>query len=142
MFSIKLPANQINCIYAVVRPLYIGARIFGFFPFSAKIQLDGKKSAVYFTSIDCIIFVVHLTIYASVAYINMSHNYLENPTASYLLIFGTRILLVLGLINGIICISSDLFNRNQIFNIFDQCQYFDVQVMVLLIIISGVFYFV
>lgn len=130
MFSIKSPENKVNCIYGVIRPLYIGARLIGFFPFSVEIQLNGKNSKVYFTLIDSIIFVIHLTIYACFAYINTQHNFMENVAASPLLILGTRTLLVLGITNGIVCISADLCNRYRIFNIFVRCQNFDVQVIV------------
>lgn len=131
MFSIKSPENQVNCIYGVIRPLYIGTRLIGFFPFSVKIQLNGKHSKAYFTLIDFIVFVVHIIVYGFFAYQNIQHNYLENPAAAPLLILGTRTLLVLGIINGILCISADLCNRHKIFNLLIQCHNFDVQVIVL-----------
>lgn len=130
MFSIKSPENQGNCIYAVIRPLYIGTRLIGFFPFSANIQLNGKRSKVYFTLIDFIVFVVHVTLYACFAYQNIQHNFMESAAASPLLILGTRTLLVLGITNGILCISGDLCNRKNIFNLLVQCHNFDVQVII------------
>lgn len=128
MFSIKSPGNQVNSIYGVIRPLYILTRFIGFFPFSVKIHLNGKNSEVYFTLIDLIVFAMHLTVFGFFAYINIQHNFIENPAASPLLIFGTRMLLIMGLINGILCISADLYNRHKIFNILVQCHNFDVQV--------------
>lgn len=131
MFSIKSPQNKVNCIYGVIQPLYIGARLIGFFPFSVKTQLNGKNSKVYFALIDFIVFVIHITMYACFAYLNIQHNYMEIPAASPLLILGTRTLLILGLTNGILCISADLCNRYKIFKIFILCQNFDVQVTVM-----------
>lgn len=130
MFSIKSPENQQNCIYSVFRPMYIAARIFGFFPFSVKIQLNGKKSKIHFTLIDFFVFVINLTICAYFAYININHDFISNPSVSPLLVIGARTLLILGISSGIFCISADLWNRYHILNIFDQCQYFDIQVTV------------
>lgn len=130
MFSMKPPNNERNSIYNVVRPMYVGARIFGFFPFSVKIQLHEKKRAVYFTIIDFIVFFIHLTIYAWLAYININNTFMKNSAAPPLLMLGIRTLLIFGLTSAILCISADLCNRHRIFNIFEQCQCFDIQVIV------------
>lgn len=129
MFSIKSPEKQVNCIYGVIRPLYLIGRSIGFFPFSVKIQMNGKCSKVYFTLIDFIVFVIHVSVYGSFAYINIQHNLMASDIVSPLLIPGTRTLLIFGILNGILCISADLYNRFNIFHIFDQCQMFDGQVI-------------
>lgn len=131
MFSIKSPGNQVNCIYGVIRPLYLIGRLFGFFPFSVNIQLNGKNSRVYFKLIDFIVFVLHLSVYTFFVFLNMKYNFLQNQSASPLLTLGTRTLLIFGIANGIVCISADLCNRFKILKIFDQCQQFDVQVIVI-----------
>lgn len=131
MFSIKSPGNQVNCIYGVIRPLYLYARLIGFFPFSVKIQLNGKKCKIYFTLIDFVVLVMHLTLYAFFVYANIQHNFLENAAASPLLTFGARTLLIFGIMNGILFIPADLCNRHKIFSILVRCQNFDDQVMIL-----------
>lgn len=130
MFSIKSPENQVNCIYGVIRPLYLYARLIGFFPFSVQIQLNGKNNKIYFTLIDFVILVVHLTFYAFFVYANIQHNFMENTAASPLLTFGSRTLLIFGIANGIVFISADLCNRYKIFSILVRCQNFDDQVMI------------
>lgn len=129
MFSIKSPENHVNCIYGVIRPLYLIGRLIGFFPFSVQIQLNGKNTKVYFTLIDFIVFVIHVSVYATFVYINVENNLIEFPSLSPLFTLGTKSLLILGIANGIVCISADWCNRFKIFKIFDQCQNYDVQVL-------------
>lgn len=129
MFSIKSPEKHVNCIYGVIRPLYLFGRFIGFFPFSVKIQMNGKNSKVYFSFIDFIVLVIHVAVYGSFAYINIQHNLLASQSTSPLLLVGTRALLILGILNGILCISADLWNRFKIFKIFDHFQMFDCQVL-------------
>lgn len=129
MFPIKSPDKHVSCIHGVIRPLYLIGRLIGFFPFSVQIQMNGKRSKVYFTLIDFIVFVIHATLYGSLAFINVQHNFMASPSVSPLLIFGTRSLMVFGILNGLLCIFADLFNRFKIFEIFDRCQLFDCQVI-------------
>ncbi len=129
MFSLKSPENQVNCIYGVIRPLYLLGRLFGFFPFSVQIQSNGKNSRIHFTLIDFIVFAMHVSIYAAFTYLNFACDFLENKLASPLLILGSRGLLIFGIGSGIVCISADLCNRFKILKIFHQCQHFDDQVI-------------
>lgn len=127
----KAPENKLHCIYGVIRPLYILARIFGFFPFSVKMKSNGKNS-ISFQFIDFIVIVTQITIHSCFTFINLYYNFMELRSASQLLILGMKIGLVFGQGNAIAFMLADLWNRNHIFDIFNLCQDFDSQVIVAL----------
>lgn len=127
MFTINTPKNKPLCIYGVIRPLYIVARLFGFFPFSMKTESNGQ-SRIHFTFIDFVVFVVQVLIYSYFAYVNIFYNLMENTEASTLLVLGMRIGLIFGLANAVAFLFGDLCNRHRIFDIFNLCQNFDYQV--------------
>lgn len=127
MFSINAPKDRPLCIYGVVRPLYIAARLFGFFPFSVKIDSSGKIRT-YFTLIDLFIFVVQVMIYSCLTYIHLDRNFIENSATSALLALGMRIGLICGLMNSVAFLFADLYNRYEISALFNMCQDFDSMV--------------
>lgn len=128
MFPINAPTTKPECIYGVIRPLYIVARIFGFFPFSVKIESNRKS--IHFTFIDLTILIVQIAVYSFLTYVHIFYNLVANTATSALLALGMRIGLIFGLINPIAFLLADLCNRYQIFDIFNLCEDFDSQVIV------------
>lgn len=127
MFSIKAPGNKPLCIYGVIRPLYIIARLYGFFPFSMKIASNGK-SRIHFTFIDFIVFVTQILVYSCFTYVHIFNNLMENSATSPLLALGMRIGLIFGLLNSVAFLLADLCNRYRIFDILNLYYDFDSQV--------------
>lgn len=128
MLAIHAPKKKPLSIYDVIRPLYIVARLFGFFPFSVKIESNGK-SKTCFTFIDFTIFVIQVAVYSCFTYINIVYSPVENSATSPLLALIMKFGLTLGLSKGVAFLCADLFNRYRIAEIFNMCQDVDLQVI-------------
>lgn len=124
MFSIDTPKDRPLCVYGVIRPLYVIARWFGFFPFSLNVETN----QIHFTTIDFVIFVVQIAIYSCTTYLNLIHNLVQFLVMSPILSQGLRIGIIFGLLNSIAFLFADLSHRHQVFEIFKMYQDFDSQV--------------
>lgn len=128
MFTINSPKNELLCIYGVIRPLYVVAHCYGFFPFSLSTDTNGVRR-INFTTVDLITLLIQVTIYSCFAYVNMAYNLLDNESAmSPILALGIRIGIIFGLMNSVAFVFADLFNRYQILDIFKLYQKFDLKV--------------
>ncbi|XP_037040848.1 putative gustatory receptor 28b [Bradysia coprophila] len=123
MFTINSQKDKPLCIYGVFRPLYIIARVFGFFPFSLNLETNDIR----FTTIDLFVFVVQVAIYSCTTYLNIIYNLVEFLVMSALLAQGLRIGVIFGLLNSIAFLFADLCHRHQAFDIFILYQDFDLQ---------------
>lgn len=128
MFSLNVPARYSNTVYNTIRPLYICSRLFGYSPFSATITKPSLNK-IYLTRLDHFIFIIHVVAYASCAVFNFDLKFDLNISSSKLLIFGTRIQVMLGIVSSCFLLFVELVFRNYGWRIVESLNEFDIEVL-------------
>lgn len=120
--------NNNNDVFAVVFPVYLIGRCFGFLPFSINVDKKTKISFPIIRLIDWLWFFIVLAIFCIYLYYNFRTDYHSSGTDSMILVVSGRLILIVGFFMGIFGIIMDMFNRNCIWSIITKFHEFDEEV--------------
>lgn len=125
----KLRVDHLNFLHSF-SPVYYYSRIFGLMPFSIDCDTGQGIQKPQVNIFDGIWFLVSILIYLLMAFI--SYNGMKLPqdsnTASFILILGDYVLLILGLIYSALIIIFDMYNRFKLIEILNKFITFDKEV--------------
>lgn len=125
----KLRAENVNFEYSF-RPIYYISRFFGLMPFSIVFDPIRGIQKPHVNIFDGIWFFVSILIYISMAFISYNDIKLskDSNTASFILMLGDSVLLILGLIYSALIIIFDMRNRFKLIEILNKFIKFDKEV--------------
>lgn len=115
-------------VFSVAAPVYVFARIFGYWPFSAQFNQNNTKSMhVYLTCFDCLWFIVVIIIFAIFAWFSLVTVQDDIPYSALELLVSK--MTQLGSISiSILAIIMDMVNRKCIWDIIMRFSQFDSEV--------------
>lgn len=108
-------------------PIYFFLRVIGFMPFSIGCEANGEVRKAQVSLLDGLWFVISICLYLGIA-IYCSQNGGLPLDASYVLVMGDFLLLIVGFVYGAVAIAMDMFNRNRLVNIVNKFIIFDKEV--------------
>lgn len=127
MFSLIIPKKKSKSIYSVLRQMYFYIRTMGLFQFSANLH-EIPDSQIYLTNMDWFIFVFQLMAIVIFTVLSMTLSNYNQPGKSSILTLGSRILMRFGMVANTFFLIFNVFNRREIWSIFQRMDEFDVEV--------------
>lgn len=122
----KLRTENINFLHSF-GPVYYYSRLFGLMPFTIDCDASHGIPKPHIDIFDGIWFLLSILIYITMAIIAYNDMKLpqDSDTASFILILGDYVLLILGLIYSALIIIFDMYNRFRLIEILNKFITFD-----------------
>lgn len=111
------------------RPIYYVSRCFGLMPFSIVSDLNGMALNPNVCAVDILWFITSISLYTILTVITYKNmGFAKAASVPFVLIFADDMILAIGLINAIILIILDMYNRSKLVDILKMFQIFDAEV--------------
>lgn len=123
----KKHQNPLNFFYCI-QSVYFVSRLFGFTPFSFKLNSKSEVIGYEVKPFDLVWFVISLFNYTAMAYLSWTTVLIPQLDVSYVLVIGNQLILVMGLLFGAFSVAFDMYNRQRLVDITRNFNAFDKKV--------------
>lgn len=110
------------------RPIYIVSRVFGLLPFSLTFHSNGEVQKPNVSKLDIVWFGISLSFLLNAISMSIAIQKSSGKKGSLISILGDMWMLFAGLINGVLTIVLDMYNRHKFVDIIKKINTFDREV--------------